>query len=342
MSIKYDKPFLTYEQQIEKLKTNYNLNFGASNILELELLKTISYYDLINGYKDCFMQDNKFLEGVSLSEIFVFSTIDKAFQDVLLRYSIYVENIFKNKMAYIIAKNKGVHYSEYLDASKYHAPNPDRKIKLDNLIIKLLNTHVKTKDTPTMFYRENHNHIPPWILFKNVTFNNIIDLYSFLKKDEKLEIISEYRLFDNRLTEDEKLELFKNMLVITRKFRNKIAHNYKIIGIKLDNPEINLSTVQKIDDFNIIDNIDIRDKRGRNDIFSMYISILFLLDLNLIYILFLKDTTIFEKIVYSGNNSQSDNTVEFYLKRLDMPLNFIKKINTIHKNELEKLNKILK
>lgn len=340
MTIKYDKPFLTYEQQIEKLKKDYNLDFAKTNKLELELLKTISYYDLINGYKDCFMQNDRFLKGVNLTEIFIFNTIDKTFQNILLRYSIYVENIFKNKMAYIIAKNKGIHYLEYLDISKFHASNPSRKKKLENLIQKLIQTHFLTEDTPTAFYRKKHNHIPPWILFKNVTFSNIIDLYSFLRKEEKLEIISNYKLFDTNLTENEKLELFKNMLVITRKFRNKIAHNYKVIGTKLNNSEINLSVAQKIDKFNIISNIDIRDKRGRNDIFSMYISILFLLDLNLIYLLFLKDTTLFEKISYSGIISQSDNTIEFYLKKMNMPPNFINKINIIYDKELAKLNNI--
>ena len=219
MSIKYDKPFLTYEEQLKKLRDDYRLPV-ADNEIELELLSTLSYYELINGYKDCFMENNKFIEDRSLIDIFVFNIIDKKFQNILLHYSIYVENIFKTKLAYYIAKNKGIHYSEYLDENKYHSPTPDRKTKLSAVIGNFTKVHFDSKDTPTIFYRKNHNHIPPWILFKNITFNNAIDLYSFLKREEKLEIISEYFLINNQnITDDERLELFKNMLIITRKFR---------------------------------------------------------------------------------------------------------------------------
>ena len=249
MALKYDKPFLTYEEQLKKLKEDYNLSVTDGNI-ELELLSTLSYYDLINGYKDCFMENNKFIEDRTLIDIFIFNIIDKKFQNILLHYSIYVENIFKTKLAYYIAKNKGIHYSEYLDENKYHSPTPDRKTKLSTVIGNFTKVHFDSKDTPTVFYRKKHNHIPPWILFKNVTFNNAIDLYSFLKRDEKLEIISEYFLINNKnITDDERLELFKNMIIITRKFRNKIAHNYKVIGVNLEKASLNTSILKQIDTF---------------------------------------------------------------------------------------------
>ena len=54
----YDKPFLTYEEQIEKLKNDYELLVDLnSTTIETELLKTLSYYDLVNGYKECFMKN---------------------------------------------------------------------------------------------------------------------------------------------------------------------------------------------------------------------------------------------------------------------------------------------
>ena len=41
MSIKYDKPFLTYEEQLKKLRDDYRLPV-ADNEIELELLSTLS------------------------------------------------------------------------------------------------------------------------------------------------------------------------------------------------------------------------------------------------------------------------------------------------------------
>lgn len=332
----YDKPFLTHEQQIQKLKS-YSLEIDDKNIdTELNLLKNISYYDLVNTYKDCFMENNKFMDKTNLFDIFVFSALDKRFQNILLHYSIYVENIFKTKMAYFIAENKGVHHTEYLDETKYHCSNPKRKGKLNKVIGKLINAHFNSKDTPTLFYRENHDHIPPWILFKNITFNNIIDLYSFLKREEKLKIISEYELFNNsRLSENEKLELFKNMLTITRKFRNKIAHNYKVIGVTLDNVEINLSVAKKIDKFNCISHYDIRDSRGKKDIFSMIISLLFLLNTNLIYLLFLRDLKLFKTNNFNNESSGEKNLLKEYILKANLPNNFFEIINSAYKIEYE-------
>ena len=53
--IVYDKPFKTYKEQIEILKNKYKLNIKNENFA-LELLSTISYYNLINGPKESFLR----------------------------------------------------------------------------------------------------------------------------------------------------------------------------------------------------------------------------------------------------------------------------------------------
>ena len=175
----YDKPFLSYEDQLERLKNIYKLK-SINKETDLILLNTISYYDLVNGYKECFMKENKFNEDVALIDIFIFSVIDKKFQNILFLYSVYVENIFKTKMAHLIGKNRGVEVSEYLDKSTYHCSNPNREKKLDITLKDIYFVHNNSIDNPTKYYRDNHNHIPPWVLFKNVKFTTVIDLFSFL------------------------------------------------------------------------------------------------------------------------------------------------------------------
>ena len=255
----YDKPFLTYEKQIEKLEKEYNLNCSENKEFDIELLKTISYYDLINGYKDCFMENESFKNKVNLPTIFLFSLIDKRFQNILFLYSVYVETIFKTKMAYIISKNKGIENVDYLDFNKYTVQNPKRKNRLIKTLNDITAVHLYSEDNPTKHYREKHNHIPPWILFKNVKFGTMIDLFTFLNRNEKLELIQEYDIFKtNKITENEKLEMFKNMISIIRKFRNKIAHNSKVIGISILNNSLNFSNLLKIDTFKLIRKKDIK------------------------------------------------------------------------------------
>jgi len=58
-----DKPFLTFDQQIMKLKDEYNLIIQDEDFAK-ETLSSLSYYDLINGYQFIYIdENNKYLPG---------------------------------------------------------------------------------------------------------------------------------------------------------------------------------------------------------------------------------------------------------------------------------------
>ena len=46
----YDKPFKTYDEQHQKLVSDYKIT-SIDKDFEIEILKTFSYYNIINGYK---------------------------------------------------------------------------------------------------------------------------------------------------------------------------------------------------------------------------------------------------------------------------------------------------
>ena len=48
----------------------------------------------------------------------------------------------------------------------------------------MMNKSLSYKMT-TKHYKENHNHIPPWILFKNISFGDAINLFCVLNRQEK-------------------------------------------------------------------------------------------------------------------------------------------------------------
>lgn len=324
----YDKPFLSYEEQLEKLKNVYNLK-NINQDTDLMFLNTISYYDLVNGYKECFMKENKFNDDVTLVDIFIFSITDKKFQNILFLYSVYVENIFKTKMAYLIGKTRGVEASKYLDISTYHCSKPSRKKKLEITLKDIFFTHNNSIDNPTKYYRDNHNHIPPWILFKNVKFTTIIDLFSFLKKDEKLSIISEYSYFaTDKISDDKKIELFKNMITVVRKFRNKIAHNYKILGITLEKTGLNLRDVSYLSPYKILSNSDIKKRKGEKDLYAMIISLTFLLEPLFLKLLFIGEL---------GHFNMDD--CEKYFKICNFPNNFKENMKEFHSLLIEEMKR---
>ena len=65
-----NKPFLDYQSQIQKLKTKNLLIENDTNAIEI--LRKISYYGLINGYKACF-KDNAthlFINGTTFDDIY--------------------------------------------------------------------------------------------------------------------------------------------------------------------------------------------------------------------------------------------------------------------------------
>ena len=197
--IVYDKPFKTYKEQIEILKNKYKLNIKNENFA-LELLSTISYYDLINSSKESFFEKDSeiFEENTDITDIidlFLFKILDKNIQNTLFKYSVYVENIFKTKMAYLISRKYGISIEQYLNQKNYYLPiNFQRREKRNQTLKAILAvaTDNKYKNDTTEYYKKYHNHIPAWILFKNVNFTDIIYLYSFLKLEDKLEIAKEY------------------------------------------------------------------------------------------------------------------------------------------------------
>ena len=115
--------------------------------------------------------------------MFLFKILDKNIQNTLFKYSVYVENIFKTKMAYLISRKYGISIEQYLNEKNYYLPiNFQRREKRNQTLKAILAvaTDNKYKNDPTEYYKKYHNHIPAWILFKNVNFTDIIDLYSFL------------------------------------------------------------------------------------------------------------------------------------------------------------------
>ncbi len=323
----YDKPFKTYEEQYQKLILDYKINSVGKN-LEIEMLKTFSYYNITNGYKEIFMENDIFKNGVTIPNIIELSVHEKYFLTTLFKYSTYVEEFFKVKLAYSIGKNNTEDHIEYLK-DKYYAIPQKRRTKFINTVDKIKRSF-NTKDQPTRHYIDNHNHIPPWILFKNVYFNNVIDLFTFLKPSMEKEILDDYSLFVKlNVGVALKSKNFKKMLTIVRKFRNKIAHNAKVFNYRVDlDDEIIHHEIQGLLPAYFLSFKDIKNGIGRTDLFAMIFSLIVLLDNKFIRYLFLvelKNSIIGIKQSKYGNNYLSlANLPSDIENRIDSMINFFK------------------
>lgn len=285
-----DKPFKTYIEQIDILKNRYNLKILDDTFAE-KALKSFTYYDLINGYKDCFMKNNQFDEDITFEDICTFFIIDKGVQSILFKYSTIVENTYKSKLAYILAKNFGVFEDEYLNGNHYFKTNKQTSFSDFKTHCQGIYNHPKRPiPQPTKHYKQNHNHIPPWILFKNVTFSNSLKLFRLLKQPEKQELVN-LLLSTNSLNYSEKVEFIDASLNSIREFRNTIAHNLKFITHR-SRPQNKLKPKTLIKNFpgTIIQWNDLKKyHRGSDDIFAYILALISLLDNELLSFSLCKD-----------------------------------------------------
>ena len=74
-NVVYDKPFLTTLELLKKLEKDYKLAIGYTDF-EFNLLETVSYYDLINGYKECFMENEIYKYPYTLLDLFLAHLIE--------------------------------------------------------------------------------------------------------------------------------------------------------------------------------------------------------------------------------------------------------------------------
>ncbi|MEG2522228.1 MAG: Abi family protein [Anaerovoracaceae bacterium] len=287
---KYDKPFLTYENQLNKLITDKGLNIDARDrSFGINALSTFSYYDICNGYKEVFMDNDTFKPGTSIYEILLFNILDVNFQSILFKYSVYVEQFFKTRFSYFLAEEYGVHQDDYLDYKIYSK----RKLKNINKKLKYLKDYCnKPYDEPSAHYCQTKNHIPPWILFKNTNFSNTIDLATALKGPAKHKLCN--TLIPVYVPESSRSDIFVNAITIVRKERNKIAHNLKFITSNVKNFNLDHNALTHFNGTLLHNN----DSCGKNDIYSMIISLIILLsDSFLVGILINELVVLFESYV---------------------------------------------
>lgn len=249
----WDKPFLSFEQQVQYLQKNHGLTVNDPN-QAARILQDVPYYDLINGYKEYTMTDDVFHTEMSFEFLYAFYLFDRDFQNILFKQSVLVENSFKNKMAYVLAKKFGVHQEEYLKPSNFYPDkngvryegkngvyetisqifsDPETRKKTDPATGKIIEYTPKKKyPLPTGYYKTKHNHIPPWILLRNVTFSTVINLFSLMKPPEKREMISFYFPDSPDIPYKQQVAYVLSGINLIRKFRNTIAHDLKFVSFR--------------------------------------------------------------------------------------------------------------
>lgn len=314
-----DKPFLSYEQQIQLL-INRGLIINNQDFA-IHALNTLSYYDLINRYKVYFMNgDDTFIEGVSIEYLYNFCLFDKEIQAFIMKYSVLIESIFKTRFSYVLAKHYGVQVKDYLNKYHYKASNNGHLSFVDiegELLKWLSSTNVKD---PTKFYKENHNHIPPWILFKNITLGNAINLYDLLDGEPKREL-SDSIIPSNKLEYDAKFNFILCAMNAIRSFRNVATHNLNFTALRIPGRyKPSAATIFTLLGAPLLEKqkkkIISSDKKSLLGLYGVILSMIVFLDSSYLRSLFIEDF-----LLILNKESTRDEMYSKYATITDMPAN---------------------
>lgn len=254
-----NKEFKKLDEQVEILR-NKGLTVNNPEYAK-EVLFRENYF-FINGYRHLFMKSatNKtYIEGTTFEELYSLFLFDRSFRNILFKNILTIENNVKSIMSYQLSMQYGYHEKDYLNRKNF--TNNQEKNKQVNDVIRKMKRQIKSNaesHSATMHYVNSYGYIPLWVLVKVLSFGIIGELYSILKREDKLSIADVYNL---------DTETFANYLVMLSNYRNICAHEDIVFENK---------TQRQISDtkYHRLLKIDITNDEyvyGKNDVFALII-----------------------------------------------------------------------
>ncbi|MDO4594724.1 MAG: Abi family protein [Tissierellia bacterium] len=311
-----------FEKEINGLEQKCNIKIEDKKFAK-SALSNLSYYDLIDDYKEVFAKDGDF-QGISIEYLYDFYYFDHLLQTKILDYLLIVENFFKNAMSRVIGKKFGKRPEEYLDINNYDKRKNNSMLRGVLRNINNIARNPKPDFTPTSIYKKEHKDIPPHILFKNISFNEAIDLYTFLYNGDKKMVCD--LLNPNISRHEGALDLVEKTLTMIRKCRNVIAHNLLFINYKSESEFF--ENIRNWKEFMALTK-NIEHKNGYDDVYSLIVAIIYLLedqsftDDMIKEIAGLKDKERFKKY---------DDIFERYAKESGIPTDLLERYEEYKKN----------
>ncbi len=187
-----------------------------------KLLRSVNYYNLINGYKTPFIKQNKpyekYIEGTRLEEIFSVYEFDRKLRILTLEVILEIEKKIKSLVAYHFSKIYG--HKDYLIYKNFNTDGVNKYKQVSNLLSKLHQQIFINIDNEVAIkhYADGKNHIPLWVLVNSMSMGDISKFYANMKSSDKIMVA---KLFKWGIRENQ----LSNCLYFIANIRNRCAHD---------------------------------------------------------------------------------------------------------------------
>ena len=218
-----NKPFITYTAQVEKLTNEKHLIVTDTNFA-ITSLKNISYFGLIGGYKDPFIdvQTHKYINNTTFEDIVALYEFDEELRGLFFKYLCHIEIKLRSSISYYFCQKHGERQEEYLNPNNYSTSQKSKRgvIKLIKILDNVAN---KNKDHKYLVYQRNKYHnVPLWVILNALTFGQISKIFEFLPQKMQGLICQDFGNI-------KKNDMIKYLKVLTL-YRNVCAHNERLFS----------------------------------------------------------------------------------------------------------------
>ena len=226
-----DKFFLTYNQQMRKLRNDKGISCSGSS--DKKILVRTGYFNIVNGYKTPFIsgKDNTgnhfYISGTSINQLHAVKKFDDHLRSFFLKYITQVEEEVRTLTAYKFDECNDNGNTPWYDIDAY-SPNKSTQQKME-VISSAYSELSSSKLDYVRFYMDNHKQIPTWIMLKVINFSTFIDVIRCSKTDVSHSLCALYGLEDQNGYPNVKLLI--GSLHWMRKIRNSCAHNERVYCI---------------------------------------------------------------------------------------------------------------
>lgn len=239
-----DRPFLTIEQQIERLEKR-----GMRTSEETpEILMREGYYSVVNGYKAPFIDakaskeadDDRYVDGATFEQLYALFAFDRDLRELTFHYLIRAEATTRTAISYCFSEahrspDAYLLQANYCSYDEYAAREESPSSYASELagLTGILRGRANSSRTEFVtHYREEHGGVPLWVLANDLTFGNLEHFFNLMKPDEQSAFCRMVATSTGRLG-DKALGYFgpgkaRVCLEALVKFRNICAHDERI------------------------------------------------------------------------------------------------------------------